>query len=508
MRTPYHGALEPFHLRSNTIMFHDWRYVYHGSPGWRTEDGRSLGLWSSEAVPQLRWCGADIPKGIRLRAAKGVKSGPIIVPDRPWEGIIFAPSLIRAEGRYRLWYEVVSPEQIEEGNPGHANHLCYAESHDGIEWGKPSLGIVDYGGSTENNIVYGGSSTPWGYHGGCVFLDPKGPREERYKAIHLGFLPDEEYDRIREQFPEADPLSERRGRHSVVFGATSPDGLHWGSLRDPLLLQSSDTQNTAYFDEFLGKYVAYLRTWVIQRRSVGRAESQDFRRFDLPETVLWPGQGVGPSDLWYSNAKTVYPGAPDYHLMFPKRWKVSEDRFYVHLATSPDGIMWGMPPESEVLTPGEGDDWDAGGVDVGCGMVEMGDDRVGVPFVGYRIPHKYTRSVPLGKIGLASWEKGRLVALEAEEEGEFRTMYVTFKGDSLRINVRTTAVGEVRVGVLGPKGKAIEGRDCVDCDPMTGNFLDRPVTWQGEAGILAPPGQQVAFRFRMRQAEIFSLSVR
>jgi hypothetical protein len=31
--------------------------------------------------------------------------------------------------------------------------ICYATSSDGISWTKPSLGIVDYGGNTNNNIV-------------------------------------------------------------------------------------------------------------------------------------------------------------------------------------------------------------------------------------------------------------------------------------------------------------------------------------------------------------------
>ena len=49
-------------------------------------------------------------------------------------------------------------------------------------------------------------------------------------------------------------------------------------------------------------------------------------------------------------------------------------------------------------------EWDAGGSAVGPGMVELPGDRVGVPMIGYAVPHKYpaeSRSVrsrgPLGK---------------------------------------------------------------------------------------------------------------
>ena len=507
MRTPYHGKMDPFSLRSNVIFFHDWRYVHHGDTGWLTDEGKSLGLWSSEPVPQLNWAGTNIPRGISLRTIPAQKSDPVITPDSPWEAAIFAPTVLYEDGLYRMWYEAVTPEDIAGGNAGSRNLMCYAESSDGSRWVKPSLGIASYGGSKENNIVYGGPlASKWGYHGGSVFFDPSCPAGERYKVIHLGFLSREDYEMFkRKNKVEADPRNEHAKRPSAVLGAVSPDGIHWKPLPDPLMLQMSDTQNIAYFDEFLGKYVAYLRTWVLRRRSIGRSESEDFRRFPLPETLIWPGLGVGPSDLWYGNGKTVYPGAKDYHLMFAKRWQVSEDRFYVHLATSPDGIMWAFPPESQVLEPGERGEWDAGGISVGCGMVDLPAERVGVPFVGFKIPHKHTRSAPLGCIAWASWQKGRLVALQAEEEGEFRTMFVIFQGNSLRLNVRTSHVGEVRIEVLDRDGKPLEKRTLGDCDPINGEFLDCPVTWRGEHQIGHEMGTPVAFHLKMKSAELFSM---
>jgi hypothetical protein len=507
--TPYHGRRDPFALRSNAIYFHDWRYVHHGDTGWVTEDGRYLGLWSPTKVPELRWAGRDTPRGIRLEAVRARKSGPVLKPDEPWEGVIFAPSLMLDDGRYRMWYESVPPEHVGGGEPGHRNLLLYAESKDGRTWEKPTIGRVEYGGSTENNIVYGGGLLPdRGYHGGSVFLDPSCPPEERYKVIHLGFLSDDDFARYRKERREdgVDPLSEgTRGRHGAVFGATSSDGIVWEPISDPLVLQSSDTQNTAYYDEFLGKYVAFLRTWVLRKRSIGRTESTSFKRFPLPETIIWPGPELEPSDLWYSNAKTSYPGAPDYHLLFPKRWNVAEDRFFVHMAVSPDGIMWAFPPGSQVLVPGERGEWDTGGADVGCGMVALPDDRIGVPFIGWRVPHKYTRDVPLGEIGIASWDRGRLVALKAEGKGEFRTTYITFEGERLHLNLRTTHAGEVRVGVVGEDHQEIPGRGIDECDPASGNCLAWEVTWNGEPSIGHEPGSPVAFRLRMASAELYAM---
>ncbi len=510
MRTPYHGTREPLDLRSNVIFFHDWRYIHHGDTRWETDEGKTLGLWSATPIPPLRWAGRDIPKGICLKTIPAQKSEPIIIPDSPWEGAIFAPTVMKVGSVYRMWYEAVPPEDLASTRAGERNLLCYAESEDGVHWKKPSIGLVSRPGWDRNNIVYGGPLAPeWGYHGGSVFLDPSCAAEERYKIIHLGFLSREAFEDFKREAPDqVDPMSERSNRPSAVFGAVSPDGIHWSPLPKPLVLQTSDTQNIAYYDEFLGKYVAYFRTWVIGRRSIGRAESTDFRRFPLPETVIWPGHSVGPSDLWYANGRTAYPGAPDYHLMFAKRWRVSEDRFYVHLWTSPDGILWGKNEDSQVLGPGEPGGWDAGGTSVGCGMVELPGGRVAVPFVGFRVPHKYTRTVPLGQIAWASWQKGRLVALVAREEGEFRTMYLDFAGDELHLNVRTAQVGEVRVEVVQTGGKPLDGRAMQDCDPLVGDSLDQVVTWRGDPKVRREPGQPVAFRIRMRWAELYGMAFR
>jgi len=503
MITPYHGVMEPFRLRSNVIFFHDWRYVHHGDTGWVTGDGSWLGLWSPKPVPPLRWKGGNIPRGIRLRTIQPEVLGSIVVPDRPWEAIIFAPSLIEEDGVLRLWYESIPPEDLSSGAAGHRNLLCYAESRDGVTWEKPSLGIRDFNGSRENNIVFGGDMR-YGYHGSSVFVDPSCPPGEKFKLVYLGFMGDDDYAKIREgRSNEVDPNTERGKNHATVFGATSPDGFHWKSLPVPLVWQSSDTQNVAYYDEFLGKYVIYLRTWVLRRRAIGRTESESFSSFQLPETIVWPGPDVGPSDLWYSNGKTTYPGAPDYHFMFAKRWKVAEDVFYTHLATSPDGIMWGFPPENQVLSPGR-ECWNAGGFDVGPGMVELPGNGVGVPIIGWSLPHKHTRAKPLGNVGIARWERDRIVGLRADEVGEFRTSYVIFDGDVAKLNFRTDPVGEIRMGILY-KGKYLEGRTLEDCDPVSGDSHDRTVTWNGEGGIPREPKDPVAFKIKMDHAEIFSV---
>ena len=61
--------------------------------------------------------------------------------------------------------------------------LLYAVSADGINWEKPALGLVDFEGSTANNLVM--RRATHGLHAGGVFKDPRDPAPARtYKFIH------------------------------------------------------------------------------------------------------------------------------------------------------------------------------------------------------------------------------------------------------------------------------------------------------------------------------------
>ena len=75
--------------------------------------------------------------------------------------------------------------------------VCYAISSDGIEWTKPELGLIEFQGSAQNNLVMRNSD------GVGVTLDRHDPdRQGRLKAFMKGGV------------------------------ARSPDGLHWSDIQD------------------------------------------------------------------------------------------------------------------------------------------------------------------------------------------------------------------------------------------------------------------------------------
>src|SRR5262249_19603180 len=155
--------------------------------------------------------------------------------DRPWERNLSSyNSLHFLDGTYRLWYEVHEPK-------GDTGLLCYAESKDGQSWTKPGLGVADFKGSKDNNITFGGSLCPEGFHGSSVFLDPMAPANERFKLIYMAKASAEVISRLRRQRPESvSAIGEKKG--TMIRLAVSADGLHWRTLDDLLMCHMSDTQ--------------------------------------------------------------------------------------------------------------------------------------------------------------------------------------------------------------------------------------------------------------------------
>lgn len=511
MPSSMHGVPSPYRLVSNVVYFHDWRYVNTGGFRWVSQDGKPVPGWGLEPVPPMRCEFMDMPLGIRLIAQRPTKTNPVFTPAKAKDIFLFAGTLIHEEGRYRLWYDCWPKEQIGSELMGDFNYVRYAESDNGMDWKLPSLGLIEYQGSRDNNLVYGPSLTPeTGYHGGCVFKDPSAPPAERYKAFYLGLISKEALAKYRKERPnDVDPSALYSGfplyGGFAVYGAVSPDGLKWTPIPEPLVMQCSDTHNVCTYDVVTKKYVAYCRSWFFGRRTIGRMETDDFRRFPLPEELFWPNAMMSPYETWYANAKTMMPGTTDYHIMFPMRWSLVEDKFDFHLATSPEGIVWGFVPGGPICEPGPPGAWDAGVVAPGLGLVNLPEERIGIMIAGSPVPHKYPRRPPLGALGWAWWSKDRLVALQSPAEGFFALWPLKFVGRTVHLNFRTGMAGYLQVEVLGPDGNVLPGRRFDQCDRLNGDYLDYVVTWKGQKDLGHPEGEAVTLRFRMRSAALFAV---
>ncbi len=102
----------------------------------------------------------------------------ILVTDKPWEGNTSAYYTVFRDGElFRMYYRG-SHYDTKTKKATHPEVTCYAESKDGIHWTKPSLGLFEFDGSKQNNIVWDGIGT----HCFAVFKDgnPACPSDARY----------------------------------------------------------------------------------------------------------------------------------------------------------------------------------------------------------------------------------------------------------------------------------------------------------------------------------------
>ena len=92
---------------------------------------------------------------VELRLHHPVPREIVLEHDAPWEGPGSGYHSIFHDGeKYRMYYKAMKMDIVDNQLiPSSNRFLCYAESKDGIHWQKPSLGLFDFGGNTNNNIV-------------------------------------------------------------------------------------------------------------------------------------------------------------------------------------------------------------------------------------------------------------------------------------------------------------------------------------------------------------------
>ena len=151
---------------------------------------------------------------IHGKRTPGWRTGPTVVvprgePGSHDEGVHYFGSTIRVGDQFHMWYIGRVGRHPEWANyEGYDGRLCYASSRDGIHWTKPELGLVEYQGSTANNLADFPQDIDLPL--AAIIHDPEDPDPNR--RFKLAFS------------PLTSPSGNRRGGLSVAY---SPDGLHW-----------------------------------------------------------------------------------------------------------------------------------------------------------------------------------------------------------------------------------------------------------------------------------------
>ncbi|MHC4155260.1 MAG: KH domain-containing protein [Planctomycetota bacterium] len=60
------------------------------------------------------------------------------------------------------------------------------------------------------------------------------------------------------------------------------------------------------------------------------------------------------------------------------------------------------------------------------------------------------------------------------------------------------------MAILDEKGRPISGFDSSDCDPITGDYIERAVSWKGNTGVGQLAGKVVRLKFQMQNAKLYA----
>lgn len=457
----------------------------------------------------------DSPSGVRLDVQQAQRTGHFLLPDQPWEDSYAWGQVMEDEGRYRLFYGM---------GLGDEQAFCVAESDDGHTWRKPELGLVEFKGTTANNVVLTGGV---GVNDAFVFKDPSAPPAERYKLMYFrswwGGAPGEVLSREEGNRRYSANNSAKPGEPRLVvalkgtmMGAASPDGYRWTQFEKPVLDEWHDTHNICRYDDVRKKYVGYFRGFHHGRRAISYSETADFRRWPASEVIHHHTVTDTPGACLYSNAYTKYPDAPHIHLMFPAVYHTETDHIDSHLTVSLDGKRWQRHTERPIIKCGAPGEHDEGSVYPEPDLLRFRKERkFRLLCSSGRSYHNMAHNKSLRdrcerRFEWAEWEEDRLCGIRADGDGAFAVAGVPV-GAKLFANVRCEPDGWVRFELTDrvcspPMLRApLEGHRFEDAQPLTGDVAHGLVTWRGRDSTSGVAGK-VVVRVRLHKATIFSLT--
>ena len=485
----------------------------------------------------------SILKGVRLRMNPPYQDHePVFEPEMPWEYRIHPYATVLREGdTFRLWYlayEFDAPLGVELPVPGSAEdnagfwlygfwkyvraRLCYAESGDGVHWTRPNLGLVDFKGSRENNILGPSEHDDVGHAGwlgGTVFKDPAAAPEKRYRLWSQVTLADRQ--------------------RSGLWAFHSPDGLRWTPDPDNPMPGSCDCLNVVFRDDRTGQYVGYSRVWnsddqADQYRAVRRLVSADF--------IHWEDEGIvieaDEVDLslpvnrrrqsrqivdYHGNCAFRYPDTLDAYLALPEMWwhwgsnpfsaEVRDqewmggfpDKADIQLHTSRDGIHWERAGDRlPFLRLGPRGSADSKMIYAFTQPLPVGDE-LWIYYGGFRYGISEKVALKRGAYFRARLRLDGFISADAPYTGgKLVTRQLRFSGGQLLLNADTSAGGAIRVEIQDVNGVSIEGYSLGQADELNGNSVQIPVTWQGQSDVRKLAGKVVSLRFVMRCCKLYS----
>jgi len=440
-----------------------------------------------------------------FHAAKKHLANPVLKGEHPWEsggsyrGPYLYGTVMWDQGKLRMWYHAHCG--------GYVN--CYAESTDGLRWTKPKLGLIPYGGSTENNLFLAqcqdpNENPPYKAAGQChnpsVIKRPWEPDPaKRYVLFCYGV----DY------------------RHARC--AFSPDGLRWTFMPETAkkgLFGSGDVLNF-FHDPYHNRYVATRKMGNRRGRAAGVVVSSDglewtepvkgpiFVADDLdPDATQIYGmpvfcyQGLYVGLPWIYNARWFkYGGYADKRMAEVE--KDSPCTMDVQLSWSWDLINWTRPPTRRQFIPrGAEGQFDSGMIYTARAPVQVGD-RLYFYYGGWLGAHNNIKSH--AAIGLAVLRLDGFCSMRAgQQEGWFVSRREVFSLPRVTINAKTAPKGYVLAEILDTRNNPIPGFTRDDCVPFSGDSTAHVLQWKTKTLPKEFLDEDKKLRFYLKDADLYS----
>ena len=462
----------------------------------------------------------------RLQGATRVMHRPspqnvALVFDEPWEGNTSGVvTVFQDTDLYRMYYRGSHTDYTEDEvtsytpDNDHDQVVCYAESKDGINWYKPSLGLVEFNGSSDNNIIWDGP----GSYTFAPFKDtnPDCIPDQLYKAIGIGV--------------------HKQGLSSFK----SQDGINWSlSSSGPIITDGTfDSQNLAFWDPVVGAYREYHRDFYPGTNSLGNLPGRDIKTATSSDFYQWPepiwlNYSPGRIGELYTSQIVPYYRAPHIYLGFPTRytdrgWSESTKSLpqldyrrirASHseregtaitdgmLMSSRDGINFDIWPEA-FLRPGlkkvgnwfYGDNYQNHGLIQTESLVEGSPEEISIFVSEFSHQSDYT-----AKLRRYTLRIDGFVSVQSNlAGGELITRPMIFEGNNLEINFSGSAGSSIRVEIQNSLGYAVPEFSMDKCEEIFGDDLKRIVSWRSDSSLASLNGIPVRLRIELKDADLYS----
>ena len=469
-------------------------------------------------------------------------ANPVLRADKPWEQRIGEYMLIHDErdSAFKCWYH---GSKVYYDKPGRSE-VGYAISNDGVRWEKPNLGLVEFEGTAETNIV------PNVWRTVPLIVHEPGATDPRRRFRSL----------------RRDP-SDTEGYYHTMY---SPDGIHWNTKdSERTNMKYVDDPPYIHFDAQRGLYTFYRRCWTRShaevggghqwgwpgKRAVGFALSRDFsywqpngafilvpdeyddrwaqenggRYADLHAMRGFPYEGIWLGLVERENIVLPAPRGPD------GRAVLNDDSYREHsLAYSRNGVTWHrLEDKTPPIPRGDRGEWDCADLGypstlpfirgdeiwiyyrgVNCtklcpswlGEVPSNDERAKrFPefYRAWKDTHQHPWDARTASIGIAKIRIDGFVSLDAgDEEAVLVTRPLQAEGRRLILNARID--GSLQVEIVGDFG-AQNGIPEGPSDWLTGDSLRHVVRWSGTGDLGTLTGRRIRLRIGMRAAKLYSL---